>query len=83
MTSIIIPAHNESVVIRQSLDGITTGDWTQDYEIIVVCNGCTDDTADIARTYPGVRVVETEIGNKANAMNLGDQHATGFPTNLP
>lgn len=83
MTTIIIPAHDESTVIRKSLDGLTGGptetDWTSDYAIIVVCNGCTDDTAHICREYAGVQVVETEIGNKANAMKLGDEHAESFP----
>lgn len=83
MTSIIIPAHDEASVIHKTLDCLTEGaqetDWQKDYEIIVVCNGCTDNTADICRTYSGVKVVESEIGNKAHAMNLGDEHAAGFP----
>lgn len=83
MTTIIIPAHDESSVIRKTLNGLTGGptvsDWQGDYEVIVVCNGCTDDTADICRGYVGVKVVETEVGNKAFAMNLGDEHAQGFP----
>ncbi len=39
-------------------------------DVVVVCNGCTDDTADIARAA-GVRVIETPVGSKAGALELG------------
>ena len=48
--------------------------------MVVVCNGCTDDTASVARQFgPTIRVVETEVASKTNAMNLGDQVALTFP----
>lgn len=78
--SIIIPAHNEEGVIgrglRRLLDGVLPGE----VEVVVACNGCTDRTTKIARGYePSVRVVETEIASKVAALNLGDDHATGYP----
>jgi glycosyltransferase involved in cell wall biosynthesis len=78
--SIIIPAHDESAVIARCLRGITDSLAPGEAEIIVVCNGCTDTTADIARTFGSlVRVVETPIRSKANALNIGDSSATVFP----
>ena len=48
--------------------------------MVVVCNGCTDDTANIARRFgPTVHVVESEIARKTHALNLGDQIAAVFP----
>lgn len=48
--------------------------------MLVVCNGCSDNTAEIARGFgPPVRVLETDVPSKTNALNLGDAHATGFP----
>lgn len=80
MISIIIPAHNEQMVIQRTLHSLVDGAGPAELEIIVVCNGCTDRTAEIARAFGGpVRVLETEIPSKSNALNLGDQAARSFP----
>src|SRR5262245_48994988 len=80
MISVVIPAHNESSVIGRSLRAITAGAAPTELEVIVVCNGCTDDTARKAREcdFP-VRVIETELGSKTHALNLGDKAARFFP----
>lgn len=79
MTAIIIPAHNEAAVIERTLS--TLGEQLADSdEVIVVCNGCTDDTAKIARRFsPRMTVLETEVPSKTNALNLGDDVAVSFP----
>ena len=41
--SIIIPAHNEEKYLQKTLDSIKS-QTLQDYEIIIVTNGCTDKT---------------------------------------
>ncbi|HTZ48948.1 MAG TPA: glycosyltransferase family 2 protein [Verrucomicrobiae bacterium] len=80
MISVIIPAHNESLVIRRTLRAITERARPQEIEVIVVCNGCTDDTAAVAAEFrPAVKVIQTSEGSKPLALNLGDQAATGFP----
>jgi glycosyltransferase involved in cell wall biosynthesis len=49
-------------------------------QVIVVANGCSDDTAAKARKFwPTVEVIETPVGNKINAINLGDRAAKHFP----
>jgi glycosyltransferase involved in cell wall biosynthesis len=80
MISIIVPAHNEEQVIRRSLQNLTADASASDFEIIVVCNGCSDRTAEIAAEFgPAVKVLETPIPSKANALNLGDAAAKSFP----
>jgi hypothetical protein len=49
-------------------------------DIVVVCNGCTDDTAQVAGLRgAGVRVVEIPTPSKHVALRAGDEHARGFP----
>ena len=80
MTTVIIPAHNEAAVIEDTLRAMTSGAMPGELEIIVVCNGCTDDTAAIARAFSRpVTVIETQVGSKTHALNLGDAAASGFP----
>jgi glycosyltransferase involved in cell wall biosynthesis len=80
MISIIIPAHNESSVIARTLRAITAGAAPGELDVIVVCNGCSDDTAEVARRFGSpVRVLETSIPGKTHALNLGDEAAQGFP----
>lgn len=78
--SIIIPAHDEEAVIARCLRQLLHLAVPGELDVVVVCNGCRDKTADVARSFgDDVRVVETEIPSKANALNLGDREAIGFP----
>ena len=80
MISVVVPAHNESTVIARGLSAMTNGAAPGELDVIVVCNGCVDDTAAIARSFGlPVRVIESAIGSKSLALNLGDQAASGFP----
>jgi glycosyltransferase involved in cell wall biosynthesis len=80
MLSVVIPAHNEEAVIGRCLSLLTGAARQGELEVIVVCNGCTDQTAQVARRFgPPVQVIETPVGNKPNALNLGDAVAREFP----
>lgn len=75
-----MPAHNESAVINRSLRALTAGLSPDEAEVIVACNGCSDDTADRARAFgPPVRVVEIAPASKIAALNAGDAAALGYP----
>jgi glycosyltransferase involved in cell wall biosynthesis len=80
MISIVVPAHDEEQVITRCLRALTEGTTADEVEVIVVCNGCSDRTAEVARRFGGpVRVIETKTPGKHNALCLGDAAATGFP----
>jgi len=80
LISVIIPAHDESAVIDRCLGDLVRGAQEGELEVLVVCNGCRDDTAERARRFgPPVRVLETMIASKSHALNLGDRSAIGFP----
>ena len=77
--SVVIPAHNEAGTIGHLLAGLHPGVLDGRLEVVVVANGCTDDTADRARAFAGVKVVEIERGHKPTAMNEGERHLSSFP----
>ncbi|MFF3087300.1 glycosyltransferase [Streptomyces nojiriensis] len=80
MTSIVIPAHNEGRVIGRLLDALLADAPASGPDIVVVCNGCTDDTARVAgERGDRVRVVEIPTPSKHRALRVGDEHARGFP----
>ena len=55
---VIVPAHNESSVIRRTVQSLVAVDWPSDrYRVLVVADNCTDDTAALAR-IAGATVLE-------------------------
>lgn len=80
MISVIIPAHNEEKVIATTIKPLLPGTLKGEMEIIVVCNGCTDNTAGVVSLFKSsVKCLETSVPSKTNALNLGDEVASGFP----
>jgi glycosyltransferase involved in cell wall biosynthesis len=80
VVSVVIPAHNEAGVIGRLLSGLLEGAEPGEFEIWVVANGCTDDTADIAAGFgEDVNVLIAPHPGKHAAMRLGDESAKGFP----
>lgn len=77
--SVVIPAHNEAAVIERCLRALMD-DPAGPGEIVVACNGCTDDTAAIARRVaPQAKVLEIAQGSKILALNAGSAAATLAP----
>ena len=73
--SIIIPAHNEEAYIGRTLETLNHQAYPQ-FEIIVVANGCTDRTTEVARELCDQLVIMPERG-LSRARNLGGQAARG------
>ncbi|WP_394815984.1 bifunctional polysaccharide deacetylase/glycosyltransferase family 2 protein [Streptomyces gibsoniae] len=69
--SVIVPAYNEKECIANTLDSLARS--THPIEIIVVDDGSTDGTADIAEGLglPNVRVLRQENAGKPAALNNG------------
>ena len=80
MISVVIPAHNEGAVIRRTLAAFVPQAQPGELDVVVICNGCSDNTAEIAREFaPAVTVIETDVPSKTHALNLGDRAARAFP----
>jgi len=77
--TVIIPAHNEELVLRENLDSLLSG-LADEVSVIVVCNGCTDDTISIARSFgPRVTVLVADEASKTNALNRADDISDAGP----
>ena len=77
--SVVIPAHDESSVIAECLTSLAEGHDACAPEVIVVANGCRDDTAVVAGTFAGTTVVELAKASKVAALNAGDAVARAWP----
>ncbi|MCY7288000.1 MAG: glycosyltransferase, partial [Cryobacterium sp.] len=77
--AIIIAAHNEETVVARCLAALSPVLESGAAQVIVVCNGCVDDTAVIARRFDSVEVVEVEVASKVGALRTGDQLAVPGP----
>src|SRR3989449_72836 len=73
--SVVVCSYNGAPTIRDCLEGLSRLAYPN-YEVIVVDDGSTDDTAAIARRYNG-RLIQTENRGLANARNTGLAAATG------
>ena len=77
--SVVIPAHNESSVIARTIAPLAALAASGALEVIVACNGCSDDTAEIAARFAGVTVIELAEASKVAAMNAADEVARRWP----
>lgn len=76
--TVVVPAHEEETVVGRCL-AFVAGLEPGEAEVVVVANGCTDRTAEVARAVPGVRVVELAQGSKRLALDAGDAALAGGP----
>lgn len=74
--SVVIPAYNEENYLLSCLESIGKQDYAGEYEVIVVDNASTDNTAKIARDW-GAKVVYESKRSPACARQKGAEVATG------
>lgn len=73
--SVIIPAHNSEKFINKALDSIKNQSF-QNFELIVVCDRCTDNTKSIAESY-GAKTIDVDYGRDGLSRNAGLDVAQG------
>ena len=74
--SVVIPAYNEEDYLLSCLESIKRQDYAAEYEVIVVDNASTDNTAKIARDW-GAKVVYESKRSPACARQKGAEVAKG------
>ena len=80
MISVIIPAYNDERFIGRCLDSIVSQSF-KDYEVVLVLDGSTDKTKEIATSYIGkvnrLFVIEQKNAGAGKARNNGIDHSCG------
>ena len=73
--SVVVCSYNGAATIADTCQGLNRLDYP-DYEVLVVDDGSTDRTAEIARSH-GHRVISTENRGLSAARNTGMENASG------
>ena len=78
--SFIIPCYNGADTLQRSVESVICQN-IDDYEILIVNDGSTDNTLEVAKKiaikHPQVDVLNKPNGGVSSARNLGIDHATG------
>jgi glycosyltransferase involved in cell wall biosynthesis len=83
--SVVIPAHNEIQTLPHCLQSLLRQDRPEGLDVIVIANGCNDDTAAAASSFASefsqiearLQVVSLDVANKSAALNAGDLQVEG------
>ena len=79
--SVIVPVYNTEKYLERCLDSLICQDIDEKYEIIVINDGSTDNSLDIAESYAeffgNIKVYSRENGGLSAARNTGLEYARG------
>jgi len=74
--SVVIPVYNAEKYIKEAVNSVLSKGWDGDIEIIVIDDGSTDRSCEIAESL-GCKVLHQDRQRAANARNKGIKEATG------
>jgi biofilm PGA synthesis N-glycosyltransferase PgaC len=84
LVSVLVPAHNEELVLKRNLQSVYDSTYTH-IELIIINDSSTDRTQTIARSFQKqygkrfkrIKVLRVGVRGKASALNAGLQHVKG------
>lgn len=84
LVTVLVPAHNEELVLRRNLESIYHSTYKK-IELIIINDSSTDRTYNIARyfqrhhkdRFKKIKVINVQVRGKARALNAGLTHAKG------
>lgn len=81
MISVIIPVYNVGKYIEKTLESVVNQDY-KDFELLLVNDGSTDNSVDVASTYLSKkninwRIINKDNGGQSSARNMGLDKANG------
>ncbi|MGD8512523.1 MAG: glycosyltransferase [Deltaproteobacteria bacterium] len=74
--SVVIPSYNRASLLKEAVDSVLGQDF-DDFELIVIDDGSTDDTAGLLQSYPNICVVRQDHRGVSAARNAGIRRASG------
>ena len=68
--TVVIPCYNQAHFLGEAVESVLSQTYPR-HEIVVVDDGSTDDTAEVASRYQEVRLIRQENGGLSAARNAG------------
>jgi glycosyltransferase involved in cell wall biosynthesis len=76
LVSVVIPCYNQAHYLGEAIESVLSQSY-RNFEIVVVDDGSTDNTSEVASHYEGVRLVRQENRGLSEARNTGIRHSDG------
>ena len=76
LVSVVIPCHDQAHFLGEALESVLAQTYPH-FEVVVVDDGSSDNTEEVASRYPGVRCVRQENRGLAAARNTGIRRSNG------
>ncbi len=79
MISVVIPLYNKQDCIRKTIDSVLSQKGFDDFELVIVDDGSTDDSCRVVSEYSDKRIhlYNKVNGGPASARNFGVEHSQG------
>jgi glycosyltransferase involved in cell wall biosynthesis len=76
LVSVVVPCYNQAHFLGEAIESVLSQSYP-DSEIVVVDDGSTDDTSEVAGRYPKVRLIRQENRGLSGARNVGLTESEG------
>src|SRR5919107_192619 len=76
LVSVVIPCYNQAHFLSEAIESVLAQTYPY-FEIIVVDDGSTDNTSEVAGRYSGVRCIRQDNQGLSGARNSGLRHSKG------
>jgi glycosyltransferase involved in cell wall biosynthesis len=76
LVTVVIPCYNQAHFLGEAIESVLSQSYRR-FEVVVVDDGSTDETSEVASRYEGVRLIRQENRGLAGARNRGLGEAKG------